>query len=1157
MKFYSGNVGLARSLLALLVSLALVISTQVLLFASPREPRDQTHTDLLQGDLTLSSATAVATDAGVLLQWRSSFEIDNAGFNIYRLKDGRRTRVNREIIPGSVFIVGEGRSLRGGYSYSWFDSGGTASSIYYIESVNLQGISKLHNALTPVARKKPAPGLAAEAESVSTASASSTEDAGSFEKFYPAFEDQLVVSNGPIEDQWTIAAQPGLKISIKRDGWYRVTQPQMVAAGFNPSIDISKLRLFEGSQEVAINTSQSIGLFASSDFIEFYGRGLDTPTSDTRIYYLIAGTTAGKRVRGELSVDSSPQAPPPITPTSVIPTLPARPSGFVWVWRFLNVIEEPSRSTETAIKIVPEDASGNSPVSSSERNSSERKSEADSSTPVATHSPEVKPLVSSSVGIVPPTKTEPGVARESSPLVANASRDAKSSTPTVVSSPSRKKAARKKRKRSRLRRENNHAESSAGFAPSSFDYTAERKDRTAYFTALLNGDAENFFGQVLSTPVDPLNPPPCPFNCLGINIPNPDLSAPGSARLEIALQGVSTLPHQIGVEFNGAMVGSFSFSGFNPPDGHAVLVINIPVSQLQDGPNTLRFISAAGSGLSLVDYVRVTYPHAFIADGAKGNIHLTDLPNPDDMLVVGGKTYTFKTSPTSALHIAIGNDRATTATNIANRINTDRATTFCSAVPSSADVALSGKTGIGNAITLTVDGVRLTKTAFANADVLKFTLRGTQSRTLSGFSTPSVKLIDYTDPFAVGISKQSADNSAFPFAIRVPTSSPRSKAERLVYAIPNGHFEQPAALSLNQPSTIHDGNLSATVTNGANFLIVAHKNFIPSSASLLALRQTQGLTAAVVDVDDVYDEFSYGVHGPQAIKDFLSYAATHWMKTPQYVVFLGDASYDSRNYLNFGNFDLVPTKLVDATFNETASDGWLTDFDNNGIEDIPVGRLPVRTAADADLLVSKIVNFAPLNVPSKALLVADEDPFHIFGFVEATDVFQSLLPASMTVQRINRDPINGPPDSQIRADIIAGFNQGRALVSYSGHGNVDVWTGVPIFDTSDALALTNGNKLSFVVVMNCLNGYFHAPVLEGIAEALMRAPNGGAVAAFASSGLTVTQGQHELGRELYTQVYGGQPIALGDAIKAAKGATTDIDVRRTWIFFGDPSMKIR
>ena len=33
--------------------------------------------------------------------------------------------------------------------------------------------------------------------------------------------------------------------------------------------------------------------------------------------------------------------------------------------------------------------------------------------------------------------------------------------------------------------------------------------------------------------------------------------------------------------------------------------------------------------------------------------------------------------------------------------------------------------------------------------------------------------------------------------------------------------------------------------------------------------------------------------------------------------------------------------------------------------------------------------------------------------------------------------------------------------------------------------------------------------------------------------------------------------ALGDATRQAKLATTDLDVRRTWILFGDPTMKIR
>ena len=68
---------------------------------------------------------------------------------------------------------------------------------------------------------------------------------------------------------------------------------------------------------------------------------------------------------------------------------------------------------------------------------------------------------------------------------------------------------------------------------------------------------------------------------------------------------------------------------------------------------------------------------------------------------------------------------------------------------------------------------------------------------------------------------------------------------------------------------------------------------------------------------------------------------------------------------------------------------------------------------------------------------------------------------------------------------------------------------------------------------------------------------GGAVASFVSSGLTIPDGQHAMGQRLFQLLYGSQPIALGDATRQAKLATTDLDVRRTWILLGDPTIKIR
>ncbi|MGH9927943.1 MAG: C25 family cysteine peptidase, partial [Pyrinomonadaceae bacterium] len=507
--------------------------------------------------------------------------------------------------------------------------------------------------------------------------------------------------------------------------------------------------------------------------------------------------------------------------------------------------------------------------------------------------------------------------------------------------------------------------------------------------------------------------------------------------------------HQVSVAFNGVNIGSLTFGALE----HPVRTFSIPRAQVLSGNNTITFTKTSTGEVCIVDYIKLTYPHAFKVD----------------------------------------------------------------------------------------------------ANSLKFNLRGSQTLRVDGFSAPAVRLIDYTDPLNVRITKPASESSAAGYAITVPLSESRSKAQRLLYAIPEGQFDQPAALSLNQPSTLNANS------NVGSFLIIAHKNFIPNMAPLLTQRQGQGFATSIVDVDDVYDEFSYGKHGPQAMRDFLQYAATQWATPPRYIIFAGDASLDPRNYEGAGDFDFVPTKLVDATYNETASDDWLADFDDDGIANIPVGRLPFRTAADANLIVSKIVNFTPPQ-PQSAMLVADEDEFNIFGFAQTNDTFQSFLPASMTVQRLNRapQPPGVPAQNLVKADIVNGFNQGRALVNYSGHGNVDVWTGASLFDSADALALNNtNNRLSFVVVMDCLNGYFQAPNLLSLSEAFLKAPNGGAVAAFASSGLTIAQGQHDMGRELYRQLYGASPIALGDAIKIAKGATFDIDVKRTWVFFGDPSIKIR
>lgn len=89
--------------------------------------------------------------------------------------------------------------------------------------------------------------------------------------------------------QWTIAAASGVKISVNHEAWYRVSADQLEMAGFPVSSNRTYWQLFAEGQEQAIkiNTDGSM---------EFYGKGLDTIQTDTRVYYLIYGQTAGKRL---------------------------------------------------------------------------------------------------------------------------------------------------------------------------------------------------------------------------------------------------------------------------------------------------------------------------------------------------------------------------------------------------------------------------------------------------------------------------------------------------------------------------------------------------------------------------------------------------------------------------------------------------------------------------------------------------------------------------------------------------------------------------------------------------------------------------------------------------------------------------------------------
>ena len=177
-----------------------------------------------------------------------------------------------------------------------------------------------------------------------------------------------------------------------------------------------------------------------------------------------------------------------------------------------------------------------------------------------------------------------------------------------------------------------------------------------------------------------------------------------------------------------------------------------------------------------------------------------------------------------------------------------------------------------------------------------------------------------------------------------------------------------------------------------------------------------------------------------------------------------------------------------------------------------------------------------------------------FNFEGASEEVRALLPAYLTVRKIFRGQFSS--DAQAKAELLNGINQGALLVNFIGHGSVESWRG-SLLTLEDAESLINGLKLPFFMNMTCLNGFFQNPYGETLAEALMKANGGGAIAIWTSSGLTEPDKQAVMNKELIKLLFGRDSITLGEATARAKASVTDQDIRKTWILFGDPSTRLK
>jgi hypothetical protein len=349
--------------------------------------------------------------------------------------------------------------------------------------------------------------------------------------------------------------------------------------------------------------------------------------------------------------------------------------------------------------------------------------------------------------------------------------------------------------------------------------------------------------------------------------------------------------------------------------------------------------------------------------------------------------------------------------------------------------------------------------------------------------------------------------------------------------------------------------------NAAEYLVIGPREFLSAAEPLLRYRLNEGLRTMAVAVEDIYSEFGYGEATAESIHEFLSYAYHHWNEPSlRYVLLLGDATYDPKDYLATGVVNQVPAQMVKTQFVWTASDPWLASVNGEDLlPDVAIGRLPAASVEEVEILVGKILAYETGEGAAEApVVLITDNPDKAGDFDWNADVLAETVLKEQEVEKIYLSKLG---TVATRSAIANAFEEGPSVMSYIGHGAIHLWANENLFNIGSVDSLSPQPQQPLLFTMNCLNGYFHFPYHDSLSEKLLKAEGKGVIAAFSPSGLSLDEPAHRFHRVLLEEVVNGEHARLGDAILAGQSdyANSGVlpELLTIYHLLGDPALNLR
>lgn len=391
----------------------------------------------------------------------------------------------------------------------------------------------------------------------------------------------------------------------------------------------------------------------------------------------------------------------------------------------------------------------------------------------------------------------------------------------------------------------------------------------------------------------------------------------------------------------------------------------------------------------------------------------------------------------------------------------------------------------------------------------------------------------------------------------------------------NAEFPNPKFVKTVQNQNLHG-------LSSSDLIIVSHPDFLSYANQLADFHKIQDqLKVTLVSTESIYNEFSSGTVDVSAIRNFVKMfydRASIEDEMPKYLLLFGDGSYDNKLISTY-NTNKIPT--YQSVYSLSPTQSFITDdffglLDDNegeatGLVDIGIGRLPVNSTEEAQIVVSKILNYNKSESLGKwqtsiCFIGDDEDNnVHMRDANKLAMQLEANHPEYKT-HRIFLDDFKQETSSEgdrypeVNRAIEDNINKGCLIVNYTGHGNENGLAHERIMMFDDIDSWKNEERLPLFMTATCEFSRFDQYEKISGGERILLRDNGGGIGLFTTTRLVYSTPNFYLNQNFYNFVFStdsnNENLRLGDIMRLTKNSSGSSNNKRNFTLLGDPALKL-